>query len=187
MSHDAEPESETHRSKPSLSEQSLSSSSDAVHQQSGHSERPLLSAPSTTESPENRQLPTSRADTAGRKRAGPKKSSTFNLSAGTNVLAASTIPAASSSAVSSQQTVSRSGSSTNVATVAATAALTTERCPWCHQVLERYDEQTLGLGMICLATFVHREPSLAAPYLRDMLLTAARLANASLYSWQSNL
>ncbi|TGZ74785.1 hypothetical protein CRM22_000752 [Opisthorchis felineus] len=86
-----------------------------------------------------------------------------------------------------QAPVSRSGSMSNLATAAASAALTTERCPWCHQVLERYDESTLGLGMLCLATFVHREPSLAAPYLKDMLLIAARLTNTSLYSWQTNL
>ncbi|KAF8569793.1 hypothetical protein P879_00125 [Paragonimus westermani] len=97
-------------------------------------------------------------------------------------------PSKKSSVPQSQTDVSRSGSTSNVAltSAAATAALTTERCPWCHQILERYDESTLGLGMLCLATFVHREPGLAAPYLRDMLLTAARLANTTLYSWQSN-
>ncbi|KAA3678582.1 uncharacterized protein DEA37_0007622 [Paragonimus westermani] len=97
-------------------------------------------------------------------------------------------PSKKSSVPQSQTDVSRSGSTSNVAltSAAATAVLTTERCPWCHQILERYDESTLGLGMLCLATFVHREPGLAAPYLRDMLLTAARLANTTLYSWQSN-
>ncbi|KAF5404406.1 hypothetical protein PHET_02132, partial [Paragonimus heterotremus] len=97
-------------------------------------------------------------------------------------------PSKKPSVPQSQSEVSRSGSTSNVAltSAAATAALTTERCPWCHQILERYDESTLGLGMLCLATFVHREPGLAAPYLRDMLLTAARLANTTLYSWQSN-
>nr|CAH8839258.1 unnamed protein product [Trichobilharzia regenti] len=75
----------------------------------------------------------------------------------------------------------------SLTTAAMTVALTTERCPWCHCILEHYDENTLGLGILCLSTFVHREPSLAAPYLRDMLLTTARLASAYFYSWQPEL
>ncbi|CAH8516713.1 unnamed protein product [Schistosoma rodhaini] len=68
-----------------------------------------------------------------------------------------------------------------------TMALTTERCPWCQCILDHYDENTIGLGILCLSTFVHREPGLAAPYLRDMLLITARLANAYFYSWQPEL
>ncbi|KAH8860667.1 Protein unc-79 like [Schistosoma japonicum] len=75
----------------------------------------------------------------------------------------------------------------NLTAAAMTMALTTERCPWCQCILEQYDENTIGLGILCLATFVHREPSLAAPYLRDMLLITARLANAYFYSWQPEL
>ncbi|CAH8491851.1 unnamed protein product [Heterobilharzia americana] len=75
----------------------------------------------------------------------------------------------------------------NLTSAAITFALTTERCPWCQCILEHYDENTLGLGILCLSTFVHREPSLAAPYLRDMLLTTARLASTYFYSWQPEL
>ncbi|VDL92220.1 unnamed protein product [Schistocephalus solidus] len=77
--------------------------------------------------------------------------------------------------------------STSMASVIATAALSTERCPWCQGVLESHDETTIGLGIACLATFVHREPSMAAPYLIDMLLTASRIAISTPYSWQKSL
>ncbi|VDN96633.1 unnamed protein product [Rodentolepis nana] len=69
----------------------------------------------------------------------------------------------------------------------ATAALSTERCPWCQVVLETHDETTIGLGLVCLATFAHREPGLAAPFLIDMLMVAARIAGSTLYTWQRSL
>ncbi|KAL7061758.1 hypothetical protein AAHC03_0811 [Spirometra sp. Aus1] len=77
--------------------------------------------------------------------------------------------------------------STSMASVIATAALSTERCPWCQGVLESHDEATIGLGIACLATFVHREPSMAAPYLIDMLMVASRIATSTPYSWQKSL
>ncbi|CAH8520614.1 unnamed protein product [Schistosoma rodhaini] len=83
--------------------------------------------------------------------------------------------------ISSPNTVS------SLTAAANTMALTTERCPWCQCILDHYDENTIGLGILCLSTFVHREPGLAAPYLRDMLLITARLANAYFYSWQPEL
>ena len=75
----------------------------------------------------------------------------------------------------------------NMASVIATAALSTERCPWCQVVLETHDETTIGLGLVCLATFVHRGPGLAAPFLIDMLTVAARIANSTVYTWQKAL
>ncbi|KAL5962759.1 hypothetical protein TSMEX_009537, partial [Taenia solium] len=74
-----------------------------------------------------------------------------------------------------------------MASMLATAMLSTERCPWCQTVLETHDETTIGLGLICLATFVHREPGLAAPFLIDMLMVAARIATTTLYTWQRAL
>ncbi|VDN10444.1 unnamed protein product [Dibothriocephalus latus] len=79
------------------------------------------------------------------------------------------------------------GISASMASEIATAALSTERCPWCQGVLESHDEATIGLGIACLATFVHREPSMAAPYLIDMLSTASRIATSTPYSWQKSL
>ncbi|VEL37231.1 unnamed protein product [Protopolystoma xenopodis] len=75
----------------------------------------------------------------------------------------------------------------SAASAAATIGLTADRCSWCQAMLEQYDEVTLGLGLVCLATFVHREPSLAAPYLLDMLLIASRLASSQMYSWKTSL
>lgn len=75
----------------------------------------------------------------------------------------------------------------SMASAIATAALSTERCPWCQVVLETHDETTIGLGLVCLATFVHREPGLAAPFLIDMLMVAARIATSTLYTWQRSL
>ncbi|CAH8437681.1 unnamed protein product [Dicrocoelium dendriticum] len=82
-------------------------------------------------------------------------------------------------------TLQPTSQSSSATVAAATVALNTERCAWCNQLLERYDESTLGLGIICLATFVHQEPALAAPFLREMMLIMTRLANTPLYSWQS--
>ena len=49
-----------------------------------------------------------------------------------------------------------------------------DRCVKCHAVLEQYDEETISLSIICLATLIHREPSLAAPLLLDMLCATTR-------------
>lgn len=73
-----------------------------------------------------------------------------------------------------------------MASALATAALSTERCPWCQGVLETHDETTAGLSLVCLATFVHREPGLAAPFLLDMLMVASRIATATQYAWQKS-
>ena len=50
-----------------------------------------------------------------------------------------------------------------------TENLLVDRCPSCHALLESYDEETISVAIICLATFIHREPALAAPLLLDML------------------
>lgn len=59
------------------------------------------------------------------------------------------------------------------------------RCSQCNTPLELYDEDTIGLGVVCLSTFVHREPSLAAPYLLKILTAVAKVANYVYYPWQS--
>ncbi|XP_037086283.1 protein unc-79 homolog [Pollicipes pollicipes] len=60
-----------------------------------------------------------------------------------------------------------------------------ERCPQCGQVREDYTEEELGLCVVVLATFVHREPSLAACMLPDMLRAVSTLAGRQRYPWQS--
>jgi len=53
-------------------------------------------------------------------------------------------------------------------------SLVIDRCPECHVVLESYDDDTVSLCIVCLATFIHREPALAAPLLLDMLHAVSR-------------
>ena len=52
--------------------------------------------------------------------------------------------------------------------------LLVDKCGECGAVLESYDEETISLSIVCLATFIHREPTLAAPLLLDMLQCVAR-------------
>ena len=49
-----------------------------------------------------------------------------------------------------------------------------ERCPECNAVLEQYDDETIGLCIIVLATYIHREPSLATPLLLESLIAVSR-------------
>ncbi|XP_055879587.1 protein unc-79 homolog isoform X2 [Biomphalaria glabrata] len=60
-----------------------------------------------------------------------------------------------------------------------------ERCSECNAILEQYDDETIGLCIINLATFIHREPGLATPKMLDMLQCAASIASGSQYSWQA--
>ena len=49
-----------------------------------------------------------------------------------------------------------------------------DKCASCNSTLEQCDESVISLGIVCLGTFIHREPALAAPMLLDMLQTVAR-------------
>ncbi|XP_013379281.1 protein unc-79 homolog [Lingula anatina] len=61
-----------------------------------------------------------------------------------------------------------------------------DRCPECKAVLEQYDEDTISLCIVCMEAFVHREPSMSAPYLLDMLQAVTRIAANSPYPWQND-
>jgi len=56
----------------------------------------------------------------------------------------------------------------------ATENIVLDKCLKCHAVLESYDDETISLSVICLATFIHREPALAAPLLLDMLHSVSK-------------
>uniref|UniRef100_A0A5S6R432 Uncoordinated protein 79 n=1 Tax=Trichuris muris TaxID=70415 RepID=A0A5S6R432_TRIMR len=60
------------------------------------------------------------------------------------------------------------------------------RCFNCNAVLEVCDEETISLGIVCLSTFIHRDPSMAAPYLLRMLVTVFRIASHVFHPWQEN-
>ena len=60
-----------------------------------------------------------------------------------------------------------------------------ERCPNCSNVMQAFSEEELGMSIVILGTFIHREPALAAPILPDVLKLIARFAFYHPYSWQS--
>ena len=66
-----------------------------------------------------------------------------------------------------------------LSTMNAREQLLVDRCPDCNAVVERYDEDTISLSIICMSTFIYREPALAAPLLPDMLKCVARYAAPS--------
>ncbi|XP_050313784.1 protein unc-79 homolog isoform X3 [Anthonomus grandis grandis] len=60
-----------------------------------------------------------------------------------------------------------------------------ERCSECGTVREIYSDEEVGLCIVALGTFIHREPSIAAPLLPDMLSIVAKIATNASYPWQS--
>jgi hypothetical protein len=49
-----------------------------------------------------------------------------------------------------------------------------ERCSECGTVKEEYSDEEIGLCIVTLGTFIHREPALAAPLLPDILSIVAK-------------
>ncbi|XP_073986418.1 UNC-79 domain-containing protein isoform X3 [Rhodnius prolixus] len=60
-----------------------------------------------------------------------------------------------------------------------------DRCSECGTVKEEYSDEELGLCIVILGTFIHREPALAAPLLPDILTVVAKVALSPTYSWQN--
>ncbi|XP_033217095.1 protein unc-79 homolog [Belonocnema kinseyi] len=58
-------------------------------------------------------------------------------------------------------------------------------CCECGLIKEEYSDEELGLCIIVLSTFIHREPSLAAPFLPDILNAVTKVALKAMYPWQS--
>lgn len=61
----------------------------------------------------------------------------------------------------------------------------TERCSECGLVKEEYSDEEIGLCIVTLGTFIHREPALAAPMLPDILSIVAKVATNVTYPWQT--
>ncbi|KAL1226830.1 Uncoordinated protein [Trichinella spiralis] len=59
------------------------------------------------------------------------------------------------------------------------------RCFHCNAILEICDEDTISLGIVCLSTFVHRDPSMAAPQLLSMLTAVSKIAAHTFHPWQA--
>lgn len=60
-----------------------------------------------------------------------------------------------------------------------------ERCPKCNHVMEEFSEEEIGMCIIILRTYVHRESALAAPILPEMLKLVSRFASYFPYAWQT--
>ncbi|XP_024935949.1 protein unc-79 homolog isoform X2 [Cephus cinctus] len=60
-----------------------------------------------------------------------------------------------------------------------------DRCSECGTIKEEYSDEELGLCIITLGTFIHREPSLAAPLLPEILNVVTKVALNAMYPWQS--
>ncbi|GAB0098713.1 protein unc-79 homolog [Sergentomyia squamirostris] len=58
------------------------------------------------------------------------------------------------------------------------------RCGECGAVLEEYSDEEIGILVIILGTFIHREPSLAAPFLPEILLVVSKFAMQFTFPWQ---
>uniref|UniRef100_A0A803SXG5 Unc-79 homolog, NALCN channel complex subunit n=1 Tax=Anolis carolinensis TaxID=28377 RepID=A0A803SXG5_ANOCA len=61
----------------------------------------------------------------------------------------------------------------------------TDKCHDCGAILEEYDEETLGLAIVVLSTFIHLSPDLAAPLLLDIMQSVGRLASSTNFSNQA--
>lgn len=48
------------------------------------------------------------------------------------------------------------------------------RCSECGVMLEEYSDEEIGIMVIILGTFIHREPGLAAPFLPEILSTVTK-------------
>lgn len=60
-----------------------------------------------------------------------------------------------------------------------------DRCSECGTIKEEYSDEELGLCIITLGTFIHREPALAAPLLPEILGIVTKVALNAMYPWQS--
>nr|DBA14703.1 TPA: hypothetical protein GDO54_005634 [Pyxicephalus adspersus] len=60
-----------------------------------------------------------------------------------------------------------------------------DKCHDCGAILEEYDEETLGLAIVVLLTFIHLNPDLAAPMLLDIMQSVGRLACSTSFSNQA--
>lgn len=59
-----------------------------------------------------------------------------------------------------------------------------EKCSNCGAILETFSEEEIGMSIVILGTYVHREPGLSAPLLPEMLKFVAKFTRYYPYSWQ---
>lgn len=49
-----------------------------------------------------------------------------------------------------------------------------ERCSDCGAHIEEYTDEEIGILIVILGTFIHREPAMAAPFLPEILTMTSR-------------
>ncbi|XP_022215824.2 protein unc-79 homolog isoform X6 [Drosophila obscura] len=59
-----------------------------------------------------------------------------------------------------------------------------ERCSDCGAHIEEYTDEEIGIFIVILGTFIHREPAIAAPFLPEILTMTSRICLSSTHSWQ---
>lgn len=60
------------------------------------------------------------------------------------------------------------------------------RCSECGVMLEEYSDEEIGIMVIILGTFIHREPGLAAPFLPEILSTVTKYKYRFFYKIDKN-
>ncbi|XP_030374943.1 protein unc-79 homolog isoform X2 [Scaptodrosophila lebanonensis] len=59
-----------------------------------------------------------------------------------------------------------------------------ERCSDCGAVIEEYTDEEIGILIVILGTFIHREPAIAAPFLPEILTMTSRICLSCTHAWQ---
>lgn len=59
-----------------------------------------------------------------------------------------------------------------------------DRCAECGAAKEEYGDEEIGMLIIILGTFIHREPQLAAPFMPEILNIVSKFASQPTFPWQ---
>lgn len=59
-----------------------------------------------------------------------------------------------------------------------------DRCAECGAAKEEYGDEEIGILIIILGTFIHREPQLAAPFMPEILMIVSKFASQPTFPWQ---
>ncbi|KAM8704273.1 hypothetical protein ACLKA7_008814 [Drosophila subpalustris] len=59
-----------------------------------------------------------------------------------------------------------------------------ERCSDCGALIEEYTDEEIGILIVILGTFIHREPAMAAPFLPEVLTITSRICLSGTHAWQ---
>ena len=63
--------------------------------------------------------------------------------------------------------------------------LVCERCPNCGETLQEFSEEELGMCIVILAAYIHRETTLAVSILPEILKLVSKFSSITTFSWQS--